>query len=127
MIPYAPSQHIHDVLIIGGGPGGLTAAIYLRRFRRDVILIDKGHSRLSWIPVSHNYPGFPDGVHGQDLLDNLRAQLERYDGQVRAGEVTRLTKENSVFVAAWDEGEVRARSLLLATGMLATGIAVSGP
>jgi thioredoxin reductase (NADPH) len=122
MIPYAPSPHIHDVLIIGGGPGGLTAAIYLRRFRRDVILIDKGHSRLGWIPVSHNYPGFPDGVHGQDLLDNLRAQLERYDGQVHAGEVTRLTREDGVFVAAWDGGEVRARSVLLATGIADAGM-----
>jgi thioredoxin reductase (NADPH) len=48
-------------LIIGGGPGGLTAAIYLRRFTRNVVLIDKGRSRLRLIPVSHNYPGFPDG------------------------------------------------------------------
>ena len=91
-----------------------------------MILIDKGHSRLGWIPVSHNYPGFPDGVHGQDLLDNLRAQLERYDGQVRAGEVTRLTKEDSVFVAAWDEGEARARSVLLATGIANAGMPMAG-
>lgn len=126
MIPYAPASHIHDCLIVGGGPGGLTAAIYLRRFRRDVILVDKGNSRLSWIPVSHNYPGFPDGVHGQDLLDNLRCQLGRYDGQVTAGEITRLTREDGVFVAAYrgeqEIGEIRARNVLIATGVADAGM-----
>ena len=122
MIPYQPSPVIYDTLIIGGGPGGLTAAIYLRRFRRNVILIDKGHSRLSWIPVTHNYPGFPDGIHGQDLLDNLRAQLTRYDGHVTQGEVSRIGREDGVFVAAYEGGEIRARTVLLATGVADAGM-----
>ena len=122
MIPYQPSPVLYDTLIIGGGPGGLTAAIYLRRFRRKVMLIDKGHSRLSWIPVTHNYPGFPDGIKGQDLLDNLRAQLARYDGQVTQGEVSRLTREDGVFVASYEGGEVRARTVLLATGIADAGM-----
>jgi thioredoxin reductase (NADPH) len=80
-----PSQPpVYDTLIIGGGPGGLTAAIYLRRFMRKLALFDRGNSRAAWIPVSHNYPGFPDGVHGPRLLENLRAQLGRYGGEVRA-------------------------------------------
>jgi thioredoxin reductase (NADPH) len=122
MIPYAPTSHIHDCLIIGGGPGGLTAAIYLRRFRRDVMLVDKGNSRMSWIPVSHNYPGFPEGVHGQDLLDNLRCQLDRYGGKVTSGEVTRLTREDGLFVAAYEGGEIRARTVLIATGVADAGM-----
>jgi thioredoxin reductase (NADPH) len=126
MIPYAPTPHIHDCLIIGGGPGGLTAAIYLRRFRRDVILVDKGNSRMGWIPVSHNYPGFPDGVHGQDLLDNLRAQLDRYEGAVTQGEIVRLTVEDGVFVAGYQgsdaTGEIRARTVLIATGVADAGM-----
>jgi thioredoxin reductase (NADPH) len=76
------TSHVHDTLIIGGGPGGLTAAIYLRRFTRDVAVVDKGNSRLRLIPVSHNYPGFPEGVPGTTLLANLNAQLERYGGSV---------------------------------------------
>ena len=83
-------QTVFDTLIIGGGPGGLTAAIYLRRFTRNVALVDKGHSRLSWIPVSHNYPGFPEGINGKDLLENLRAQLGNYGGHVIPGEITAL-------------------------------------
>lgn len=124
MIPYTPSPTIHDTLIIGGGPGGLTAAIYLRRFRRNIILVDKGNSRLGWIPVTHNYPGFPDGVHGQELLDKLRDQLKRYEGEVIQGEVTRLVREDGCFVAAYEGGEIRARTVLLATGIADAGMPI---
>ncbi|ATQ76694.1 hypothetical protein CR152_20880 [Massilia violaceinigra] len=124
MIPYTPSPTIHDTLIIGGGPGGLTAAIYLRRFRRDIILVDKGSSRLGWIPVTHNYPGFPDGIHGKELLDKLRHQLQRYGGEVIQGEVTRLVREDGCFVAAHEGGEIRARTVLLATGIADTGMPI---
>ena len=57
-----------DCLIIGGGPAGLTAAIYFARYRRRIVLFDSGESRASLIPKSHNYPGFPDGVSGAGLL-----------------------------------------------------------
>jgi len=109
---------IYDTLIVGGGPGGLCAAIYLRRFRRDVAVIDKGHSRLRLIPVTHNFPGFPDGVRGSQLLDNLRCQLGKYDGQVTEGEVESLRREGDVFVASYGGGELRARTVLLATGIV---------
>lgn len=115
---------VHDTLIIGGGPGGLTAAIYLRRFTRKVALFDRGHSRLSLIPVSHNYPGFPDGVRGTELLAKLRAQLERYDGQVNHGEIHRLSIEDGSFVGEYDGGEVRALTVLLATGIADTGLPI---
>jgi thioredoxin reductase (NADPH) len=124
MIPYAASPTVYDALIIGGGPGGLTAAIYLRRFRRSVILIDKGHSRLGWIPRTHNYPGFPDGIAGQALLDNLRRQLERYGGSITQGEVQRLELDGELFVAGYEDGEVRARAVLLATGIADAGMPV---
>lgn len=124
MVPYLPPSTIHDTLIIGGGPGGLTAAVYLRRFQRNIIVIDKGHSRLSWIPVTHNYPGFPEGIHGEDLLTNLRQQLQRYGGEVLEGEVARLLREDDCFVASWEGGEVRARTVLLATGIADAGMPI---
>ena len=70
-------EKLHCV-IVGGGPGGLTAAIYLARFRRRFLLIDAGESRATWIPRSHNHPGFPKGVGGPELLTRLREQLHIY-------------------------------------------------
>jgi thioredoxin reductase (NADPH) len=121
---------VFDTLIIGGGPAGLTAAVYLRRFTRHVALVDKGNSRLSWIPVSHNYPGFPDGVNGMQLLENLRAQLANYGGSVMQGEITGLRLEDGIFVgdyAPMDGGEpcqIRAHTVLLATGVADAGMPV---
>ena len=62
-----PGAELLDCLIIGGGAAGFTGAIYLSRFRRNIMLVDAGKSRLSLIPVSHNYPGFPEGVPGEEL------------------------------------------------------------
>jgi thioredoxin reductase (NADPH) len=126
------TSHVHDTLIIGGGPGGLTAAIYLRRFTRDVAVVDKGNSRLRLIPVSHNYPGFPEGVPGATLLANLNAQLERYGGTVTSGEILGLRIEDGLFVAdCLPEGgpadalsRIRAHTVLLATGVADVGLPV---
>lgn len=124
------ARTVFDTLIIGGGPAGLTAAVYLRRFTRHIALVDKGNSRLSWIPVSHNYPGFPDGVNGVQLLENLRAQLANYGGSVMPGEITSLRLEDGIFVGDYapaDGGEpcqIRAHTVLLATGVADAGMPV---
>lgn len=115
---------VYDTLIIGGGPGGLTAAIYLRRFMRKVALFDKGHSRLALIPVSHNYPGFPEGVPGEQLLDSLRCQLGRYGGAVIDREILGLRIDDGHFVGQYDGGEVRALTVLLATGIADAGLPI---
>jgi len=124
------TAHVYDTLIIGGGPGGLTAAIYLRRFTRNVALVDKGNSRLRLIPVSHNYPGFPEGVPGHILLGNLTTQLQRYGGTVMPGEIVDLRIEDGLFVGDYvPEGEqdavpIRAHTALLATGVADVGLPV---
>ena len=126
------STHVYDTLIIGGGPGGLTAAMYLRRFTRNVALVDKGNSRLRLIPVSHNYPGFPEGVPGNVLLGNLTAQLQRYGGSVMSGEILDLRIDDGHFVADYQaedapDGEtvqLRALTVILATGVADVGLPV---
>ena len=73
-------KHERDVecLIVGGGPAGLTAAIYLARYRRRIAVVDGGSSRAALIPVSHNYPGFANGISGSDLLKTLRSQVREF-------------------------------------------------
>ncbi len=107
---------VHDCLIIGAGPAGLTAAIYLARFHLDVVAVDSGRSRAATIPCSHNHAGFPDGIAGAELLARMRRQAERYGVQVRAGRIDALAQDGDVFAASGTE-TARARAVLLATGV----------
>lgn len=119
-----------DCVIVGAGPAGLTAAIYLARFRRRTIVIDAGESRAALIPRSHNCPGYPDGISGPDLLARLRSQAECYGVSVRDGCVTRIaprTEDESVFELEWHAEmtgagtslrRCNAGAVLLATGVV---------
>jgi thioredoxin reductase (NADPH) len=113
----ASSEHV-DCLIVGAGPAGLTAALYLARYRRRFVLADAGGSRASLIPCTHNYPGFPDGISGLDLLARLRAQAERYGAVVTHGTVSGLTRHPDGFAAKFGDRTIFARKVLLATGLV---------
>ena len=120
--PSSPSDR-YDVAVIGGGPAGLTAATYLGRFRRKALLLDGGPSRASWIPESHNTPGFPRGVGGQALLARMREQADLYGAERRAGRVRTLTRTEDGFALAIEgpegrEHSARARFVILATGVV---------
>lgn len=108
-----------DCLIIGAGPAGLTAATYLVRFHRRIMVVDAGHSRARWIPTSHNCPGFPFGVAGPELLRKLREQAEGYGATIDTGRIDSLAREGEGFVATAEDGrQWRARYVLLATGIV---------
>lgn len=106
-----------EALVIGGGPAGLAAALYLARFRRRVLLIEDGHSRAARIPRAHNYPGFHEGVAGADLLAAMRSQAARYGAQFATGRVQSVEAEAQCFSVAWDGGSAQAQKLVLATGV----------
>ena len=106
-----------DCLIIGGGPAGLTAAIYLARYRRNVVVVDAGDSRAALIPESHNYPGF-QGIAGPALLERLRGQALRYGAELRRGTVTALAREGGGFIAGAGTETLRASTVLMATGLI---------
>ncbi|MGI8725693.1 MAG: NAD(P)/FAD-dependent oxidoreductase [Methyloceanibacter sp.] len=108
-----------DAIVIGGGPAGLTAAIYLGRFRRKVLVIDSGESRVWRIPKTHNHPGFPGGIEGPELLERIRAQAKDYGAEFRKGEVTDLAREeDGGFRVSFDGETLHASFVLLATGVV---------
>jgi len=106
-----------DCLIVGGGPAGLTAAIYLARFHLDILVVDAGKSRAAMIPCTHNHAGYPDGIKGTELLDRMRAQARKYGARIESDFVTRIDLEDGLFTATWGSGSVTARTVLLATGV----------
>jgi thioredoxin reductase (NADPH) len=109
-----------DCIIIGAGPAGLTAAIYLARFHLGIRLFDCGTSRASWIPCTHNHAGYPDGIGGKELLALMLAQAEKYGATRELAEVTGLKPVEGGFEVHVGVGDTKfhARTVLLATGVV---------
>lgn len=106
-----------DAVVIGGGPGGLSAALYLARLRRSVLLVDAGGGRAAKIPRTHNYPGFAEGVEGARLVAAMQHQALRHGVNFAKGRVERLERHPSGFEVEWVGRSVVGRSVLLATGV----------
>lgn len=114
----APMTEILDCAIVGAGPAGLTAAVYLGRARRQFVVLDGGDSRAAWIPTSHNCPGYPEGVTGEDLLARHRRQAETVGVRVLAAKATDLTRDaQGVFHLTTGGDDILARRVILATGV----------
>lgn len=113
------TEQFLDAVIVGGGPAGLTAAIYLARFRRKFVLVDDGASRMGWIPITHNHPGFPDGIAGPELLSRMRAQAGSFGAKIVNGQVERVEAITDGFrLLLKGGGTLQARFLVLATGVV---------
>ncbi len=112
-------EPILDCLIVGGGPAGLTAAIYLARFHLDTLVVDGGKSRASSIPCTRNVSGFPDGIEGAELLRRMRDQACKYGAKIESEFVSKLERDQGtgLFTATWGSGCATARTILLATGV----------
>jgi thioredoxin reductase (NADPH) len=115
-----------DALVIGGGPAGLTAAIYLARYRRNVVVVDSGESRAALIPETHNYPGFADGIAGSRLLNALSRQAETYGVIIIHDRVTALQHAEAGLVATCAQADVLTRHAVLATGLVDRNLPIPG-
>ncbi|MFF0952910.1 NAD(P)/FAD-dependent oxidoreductase [Rhizobium leguminosarum] len=111
-------EKVYDCVVIGGGPAGLTAAIYLARYHLSVAVFHDNSSRASTIPMSHNHAGFPDGISGTELLARMNAQAQLYGAAIRRRRITTLHKVDNLFVAEFESGSIRSRAVLLATGVV---------
>lgn len=108
----------YDAIIIGGGPAGLTAAIYLARYRRKVAVIDRGGSRAALIPTSHNHAGYPQGIHGEDLLAAMRAQAQQFGAELVTGEIETIAAAGAQWQLRGDGLDLTTRTVLFATGVV---------
>lgn len=111
----------HNVIIVGGGPAGLTAAVYAARANLAPLVIEgygAGGQLMTTTDVE-NYPGFPDGVQGPELMQMFRAQAERFGARIEQVDATRIDVTEAPFRVWVDDDEYRTRSLIIATGATA--------
>lgn len=107
-----------DCIIIGAGPAGLTAAIYLARFHLSIRLFDCGSSRAALIPCTHNHAGYPEGIAGTDLLKRMLIQAEQFGAVREAARVDAIEIVEDGFAVRIGDRRALARTVLLATGVV---------
>lgn len=122
------TKEVRDVVMIGAGPSALAAAVYTTREDIDTVLYEKGvvGGLAAITDIVDNYPGFPEGIPGLQLAQQLRKQAERFGAQIELGDVSSVRDEGDTKVVVVDGQEVRARAVLIATGSDYNKIGVPG-
>lgn len=121
-------ERIYDMVIIGGGPGGYTAALYAARAGLKVIVLEK-LSAGGQMALSHqidNYPGFPEGIDGFSLAERMQEQAERFGAESELAEVYRLKLDGALKEIETDEGTFYGRTVVIATGASPRNLGVPG-
>lgn len=112
------SDETYDLVTIGGGPAGLTAAIYAGRGMLKTLVLEKlmmgGQATITH--MIDNYPGFPDGITGPDLMEKFENQAKRFGAEFKFATVDKITLDGNIKVLKVDDGEIRAKTVLICTG-----------
>ena len=118
----------YDVIIIGGGPAGLSAGLYASRAAFKTLLLEKSilGGQITNSEHVENYPGFPDGVSGFDLGELMRAQAEKFGLEIRYAEVQSVDLSGSIKKLSTTEGEYQAKAVIIAAGAALQRLGVPG-
>ena len=112
------TEKIWDVVVVGGGPAGLTAGIYAKRAGLETLVLEKALAggQLSEAVTVENFPGFPDPIPGQELGRRMRKQAEKFGVEFLQAEAKALRREGEIWVVETDSGGVRSQTVIIATG-----------
>ena len=118
----------YDLIIIGGGPGGLTVGIYAGRARLKTLLLEKliHGGQMMTTDLVENYPGFPEGITGFELSDRMRQQAERFGLLIRSQEVLELKPGKPAHTVVLPDGQLTAGAIIIATGARYRRLGVPG-
>ncbi|MBX5476076.1 MAG: thioredoxin-disulfide reductase [Clostridia bacterium] len=121
-------ERVLDTLIIGGGPAGLTAALYAGRAGLRAVLVEKAvpGGQIATTDLVDNYPGFPDGILGPELSERMEKQARRFGTEIVFDEVVTMSRENGLWTVRANAGEWRTRTVILATGAHERKLGVPG-
>jgi len=129
-LPKGPSTEAYDVVIVGAGPAGMTAALYCARGRRSTLVLERNMSggQIALTELVENYPGFPEGISGFDLADRMKRQAAQFGAELREiTTVASLTPEgDGSFTVTTDQEKIRARTVILTPGVEAKRIGIPG-
>jgi thioredoxin reductase (NADPH) len=120
---------MHKTIVIGTGPAGLTAAIYLARANLSPLVIEgpEPGGQLTTTTEVENFPGFPEGIMGPDLMANMRKQAERFGAEFRTGWINKVDTSKRPFTLSLEGGEtLQAETLIISTGASAKYMGIPG-
>ena len=129
-LPKGQSTEAYDVAIVGGGPAGLTAALYCARGRRSTVVLERNMAggQIALTELVENYPGFPEGISGFDLSDRMKRQAAQFGAELREiTTVASLTPDpDGWFTITTDQEKIRARTVILSPGVEAKRMGIPG-
>lgn len=119
---------VYDVVILGGGPGGMTAAIYACRAGWDTVIIEMGApgGQASTTEIIENYPGFPEGISGPDLMAKFYEQANRFGCRFMTAQALGVKEEGLLKTVETNQGAIKGKALIIATGSQSRELGVTG-